>query len=138
MEVFDKQLFSQMKFSFKRGHCGQTITNKTTQKRLSQLIKDQDEVKTQIKDVIKAMGVVRAISLPIGLTMASFNADIIPVETCLKSRSRKLLQPPKPNVGHFKYDMTGCQIRKDLTEEEKNAIEFPCLYGDELDHLPIA
>lgn len=103
---------------------------------LGQKLKEQEEVRNQISDLNKAINALRAMSLPVELTEAQFNAEVVPTKTGLKTRSKMLLNPPVKfqNVGYI-IQGAPASDKKSRSARDEIQMEFPHLYTDKLNQL---
>lgn len=101
-KVSNRELYKKFKDAIRRPTC-KMDADPGVKLALDQKLKEQEEVRNQISDLNKAINAVRVMSLPVELTAAQFNAEIVPTKTGLKTRSKMLLIPPVEfqNVGYI-------------------------------------
>ena len=61
-------------------------------------LKEHERAKADIEGLKKVADIVRGLSLPTELLVNECNAEIVPVDKSLRSRSRKMLRQPKIQI----------------------------------------
>ena len=102
---------------------------------MARIIKEQDRVRAQTKELECAIKCVRVISLPTDLSLNNCQADVHLATDQLSKRQRMLLRQPIKQVAVTNQPDPLPSNSIKLTPEEERAITYPHLHGSALERI---